>query len=63
MPREPEDDLEDFQHFGPQYYLRATAIQNAVAAERERCAAIAENYPTTFPDESKAIATAIRAVG
>lgn len=40
-----DDWPDDFQHFSPSMRLRATAIEKAVAAERERCAKIAESEP------------------
>lgn len=50
-----DDWPDDFQHFSPSMRLRATAIEKAVAAERERCAKIAEQ------NSEFSIAAAIRA--
>lgn len=53
--------LDDFQHFGPQYRLRGKAITEAVDAERERCAKIADGFiERTNADIAHAIAAAIR---
>ena len=46
---DPADDVEDFQHFGPQYRLRGRAIADAEAAERLRCAEAAKDWFTLPP--------------
>lgn len=57
------DEIEDFEHIGPQYRLRASAIERAVAAERERCAKIAENKGAELHEAAigRFVADAIRA--
>jgi hypothetical protein len=61
-PMADDDDFpDDFNHAGPQFRLRSSTIEKAVADERERCAKIAESYSGVNSYLAPKIAAEIRA--